>query len=96
MTTRNSNDSQTESGFIRSAFIASAILAMILGLNLPADAQEELHMRGAQALGGPVTPTSSASRSAGDIAASEVEARRPDQGNPPPVLPTEGRCARHL
>ena len=57
MTIQHSNASQTRSGFTRTAFVAPVILAMILGLGLSADAQDELHMRGAQALGGPVTPT---------------------------------------
>jgi len=40
----------------RLSAVAAAILAMVLGLGVSADAQEDLHMRGAQVLGGPVTP----------------------------------------
>ena len=56
MTVRCNQPQSSRPGIILRYVTTGAILALVLGLSLPAAAQERLHMRGAQVLGGPVTP----------------------------------------
>lgn len=44
-------------GITRFAFVTVGALVLVIAPGLPADAEDGLHMRGAQAIGGPVTPT---------------------------------------
>jgi len=57
MKTHTTSHETASPGITRFVTVAAGAFALILGLGLTAHADDSLHLRGAQAIGGPVTPT---------------------------------------